>query len=486
MLLPVISREMRHAVNTKAVVRESDPALHRGVCGMSLLITRPSSIMIIKREIRLIPDFCSSTIFGGFFFCQKCGKDYCLQCERYFSDSMEAIRESPWDIPDAARPRLLKCTLAPPEKGTLAGKPPLEAGAMTTEAIRSPLSVAKSPGLIRSSEPDRLSTNVEVDGHLRTLPTSGDPNEPRLDDLTATETAIDDRASIDDMPSESAPNEVESSGLDSSSAMVVDAALGVTGSHIAVETQQDSTGPDDTPGSTQGITRGQSGSNDDHITTPTNPIVQAVQAPVLESRPRPSTYKSSAPTPAVAKATVKRSLNFHVRPDLIPVTRFHAKDLEAHWYKLASFVLDGTGSLEDRMKWFYPTHVEVDNSLSANVQQYIENHPTSFPTSPTADLTDEEKAKYYVKTTNPTVEAIQDPAGLREKSHPFMFVQAPELDNELFDRLWARGEPIVVDKVGERFKQTWTPDTFIERFGKEGCCKSSFAPRIRRALHPKS
>ena len=37
MLLPVISREMRHAVNTKAVVRESDPALHRGVCGMSLL-----------------------------------------------------------------------------------------------------------------------------------------------------------------------------------------------------------------------------------------------------------------------------------------------------------------------------------------------------------------------------------------------------------------------------------------------------------------
>jgi hypothetical protein len=26
---------MRHAVDTKAVVRESDPALHRGVCGTS-------------------------------------------------------------------------------------------------------------------------------------------------------------------------------------------------------------------------------------------------------------------------------------------------------------------------------------------------------------------------------------------------------------------------------------------------------------------
>ena len=390
---------------------------------------------------------------------------------------MEAIRESPWDIPDAARPRLLKCTLAPPEKGTLAGKPPLEAGAMSTEAIRSPLPVAKSPGLIRSTEPDRLSTNLEVDGHLRTgkPPSPDDPDGPRPDNLPATETTLDDRPSIDNLPINSAPNEVGSSGLDSGSAMLVDAASGVTGSHIAVATQQDSTEADGTLGSTQGNTEEHSEISDNHVTTP---ITRAVQAPVPESRPRPTTYNTSGPTPA-AKATVKRSLNFHVRPDLIPVTRFHAKDLEEHWYKLASFVLDGTGSLEDRMKWFYPAHVEVDNTVSAQVKQYIEKYPTSFPSGPTADLKDEEKAKYYVKTTNPTVEAIPDPAGLKEKSHPFMFVQAPELDNELFDRLWARGEPIVVDKVGERFKQTWTPDTFIERFGKEGCCKSSVPLRRR-------
>jgi hypothetical protein len=171
----------------------------------------------------------------------------------------------------------------------------------------------------------------------------------------------------------------------------------------------------------------------------------------------------------------KRSTNFHVRPDLVPVTRFHAKDLEEHWYKLVAFVLDGTGSLEERMKWLYPTHpgsdAEVDGDLSRKVDEYIKKHPTTFPPAPDPGLSDEEVSRYYAKSTNPGVEAIPDPAELRERSHPFIFVQAGDLDNELFDRLWARGEPIVVNQVGDRFKQTWTPDTFIERFGVEPCCE---------------
>jgi hypothetical protein len=46
---------MRHAVNTKAVVRESDPALHRGVCGMSLLVSATTSGANIR--FLLINDF---------------------------------------------------------------------------------------------------------------------------------------------------------------------------------------------------------------------------------------------------------------------------------------------------------------------------------------------------------------------------------------------------------------------------------------------
>jgi len=452
MLLPVISREMRHAVNAKAVVRESDPALHRGVCGMSppFYLSPPISI----KEGLLMSDFCSSTIFGGFFFCQKCGKDYCLQCERYFSDSMDAIRESPWDLPDAARPRLLRCTLAPPEKGTLGGKPPVLSGGedKAVEVVPSPPVARKMPEVDEQSRTNvsAMASGAEVAPRSDDLPAEEDP--PSTDPLPL------NSASVDAEHDQSVPDERIPGDIVMTDPAPADSAVATT-----VNTQEDT----DTQENTQVKSHP---SHDDAIPLSTNPSTTdpIAQVPVPEPRHRPATYRAAAP---IAPAAPPKK-NFHVRPDLIPVTRFHAKDLEEHWYKLAAFVLDGTGSLEERMKWFYPAHVEIDDTLSEKVQQYIEKYPTTFPSGPASSLTDEEMSKYYVKTTNPGVEPIVDPSGVGDKSHPFMFVQASELDNTLFDRLWARGEPIVVDKVGERFKKIWTPDTFIERFGKEDCCTS--------------
>lgn len=87
LLVGIISKEMRHVVKNKALHRPIDTAQHRSVC-----------------------DFCSSTIFAGFWFCTKCGRDYCIDCERFFSDSMASINTSPWPVPDATRPRLHRCT----------------------------------------------------------------------------------------------------------------------------------------------------------------------------------------------------------------------------------------------------------------------------------------------------------------------------------------------------------------------------------------
>jgi hypothetical protein len=415
----------------------------------------PYSINVIEGILTV--DFCSSTIFGGFFFCQKCGKDYCLQCERYFSDSMDGIRESPWDLPDAARPRLQRCTLAPPEKGTLGGKPPVLSGGVNTV-----VEVVPSPPV------DRKTPEMDVISRTDNLPTaSGVDRAPRVNDLPlrdlqpATGPLPGTSAPVDGAQDTSIPDEPDSEDIVMAESASTDTA--VTTAVNSQENTQD----------TQEDTLIESQSTQDNAipltanTPTTDPIAQI---PALEPRHRPATYRAAAPiSPTV---TPRKAPNFHVRPDLIPVTRFHAKDLEEHWYKLAAFVLDGTGSLKERMKWFYPAHVEVDSNLSEKAQQYIDKHPTTFPCGPKSELTDEEMSKYYVKTTNPSVEPIADPAGLRDKSHPFMFVQASELDNELFDRLWARGEPIVVDKVGERFKKVWTPDTFIERFGDEGCCMS--------------
>jgi len=370
---------------------------------------------------------------------------------------MDAIRESPWDIPDAARPRLLRCTLAPPEKGTLAGKLPVSPGGVdkVAEVVPSPPVDRKTPEMDVQSRTNGLSavSGVEVLPRSDDLPTV--EVQPSSGSAPAHSAPIDAPQDIS-RPSRSAPDDIAMADPAPTDSVVNTLANTQGNTEITQETTQIETQP----------------SQDDSIPLSTHASTtdRVTQIPVLEPRHRPATYRVAAPPAPVA--TPRKAPNFHVRPDLIPVTRFHVKDLEEHWYKLAAFVLDGTGSLEERMKWFYPAHVEVDSTLSEKVQQYIEKHPTTFPSGPISTLTDEETSKYYVKTTNPDVEPIMDPAGLKDKSHPLMFVPAAELDNEVFDRLWARGEPIIVDKVGERFKQAWTPNTFIERFGEEGCCRS--------------
>lgn len=121
MLLPLITGEARHCFwpfHLQGQGRRegegegaSDPTHH----------INPTNAITLHRGVdtalhRSVCDFCSSTIFGGYYFCKKCGRDYCLQCERYFPDSMEAVGESPWELTDAARPRLLKCIKQPWEE----------------------------------------------------------------------------------------------------------------------------------------------------------------------------------------------------------------------------------------------------------------------------------------------------------------------------------------------------------------------------------
>lgn len=104
LLVGLISKEMRHVIKNNALYRPIDTAQHRSVC-----------------------DFCSSTIFAGFWFCQKCGRDYCIDCERFFSESSDNINTSPWPVPDATRPRLHRCTRGD-EPLPLPLKPPKTSG----------------------------------------------------------------------------------------------------------------------------------------------------------------------------------------------------------------------------------------------------------------------------------------------------------------------------------------------------------------------
>lgn len=137
MLLPLITGEARHCFWPFHLQgwggREGDGEEASDSTHPTQQATNPASPTTLHRGVdtalhRSVCDFCSSTIFGGYYFCKKCGRDYCLQCERYFPDSMEAIGESPWELTDAARPRLLKCIKQPWEEMMSGGGGEIESG----------------------------------------------------------------------------------------------------------------------------------------------------------------------------------------------------------------------------------------------------------------------------------------------------------------------------------------------------------------------
>lgn len=169
-----------------------------------------------------------------------------------------------------------------------------------------------------------------------------------------------------------------------------------------------------------------------------------------------------------ASTNARTKKQFHFRPDLQPVSRFSKDELKKHWLSLAEFVLHSEGNVGDRLKLFGLPN--ADDETISQMQDWLVKLSVP-PDRPPTPLSDPEIRALYTKTTNTTAEPIPDPAQLEDRSHPFTFIDAGKLSLEVFDQLWARGEPIVVDKVGDKFKMSWTPEDFIQRFGKEPCGK---------------
>ncbi|WWC61433.1 uncharacterized protein I303_104017 [Kwoniella dejecticola CBS 10117] len=300
MLLPLVTSEARHVSSKKAIKRGMDAAKHRSVC-----------------------DFCSSTIFGGWFFCKICGRDYCLTCERYFPDSMETITQSPWPIPDAARPRLLKCQNQPGQRPV--GQPKHHRGHL--QAVS------------RFDE-------AELKEHWLKL------SEYALSGLA--------RANLD-----------EKLGY-----------MCLTRDDEGVEALVGSVLRDDNNKQSEGE-EGDGTANQDA---------------------EEGTIDTIAP---------------------LPMER-----------------------------------IDIENDMV--VEEGDKNEESEGVP---------EDGWRYTKTTNEAAKPIPDPAGLREGSgtREFVFVQDEKLDNAVFDKIWSKGEPIVVDNVSRKLNLGWTPDDFIERFGEEKC-----------------
>jgi len=165
-----------------------------------------------------------------------------------------------------------------------------------------------------------------------------------------------------------------------------------------------------------------------------------------------------------------KTIQFHARPDLQPISRFSIDEVKEHWLALIDFVLEGDDSIEDTLRLLGITEAEPELRKLVGEWMTLSSKQKETTETQTAPISDEEIADLYRKTTHPTGDLLPDPAELEELSLPFIFIPADRLNNETFDLLWGRGEPIVVDGLGDRLKHSWTPATMAERFGKERCC----------------
>lgn len=80
-LIPILAREIEHIVQNEATTKRHTDS-----------------------ELRIVCDFCATTIFGGSWACTHCAKEYCFDCKH----SIENIRDLEFDNESAIR--LLDCT----------------------------------------------------------------------------------------------------------------------------------------------------------------------------------------------------------------------------------------------------------------------------------------------------------------------------------------------------------------------------------------
>jgi lysine-specific demethylase 3 len=67
-------------------------------------------------------------------------------------------------------------------------------------------------------------------------------------------------------------------------------------------------------------------------------------------------------------------------------------------------------------------------------------------------------------------------------SHVLRRIRDEALTSAVFYKIWSRGEPFVVTNVLHKFNLQWTPEYFIEKYGKESCliieCQSDTNKRV--------
>lgn len=170
----------------------------------------------------------------------------------------------------------------------------------------------------------------------------------------------------------------------------------------------------------------------------------------------------------------KCSKGSHSRANLFATTIFDLKVLQFHWLQMIGFA-ERAGIQYDKQdvqqllpnenvaQLLFPT-IDVENLQSGEE----ENRQRAAA----AERIDPELLKRY-KTTQ-SHDTFVAPESINIPVHAFYRINASELNEPLFDRMWGQGIPVVIDNAGMNLSEDWTPEGFKKQFGREACCESIF------------
>lgn len=150
----------------------------------------------------------------------------------------------------------------------------------------------------------------------------------------------------------------------------------------------------------------------------------------------------------------------HKADDFSPMSRFCKADLDGAIKEMQEILArsaaeegeagEGEGISETECRWV-SARPPLPHALAGNEE--------SISTAHAATPSDERP---------PSTLAIQ-PKVVDLPTHPTRLYDVASLTEAQFRRVWARGEPLVVEGLLDKFGIQWTPQYFKEKFGKQSC-----------------
>jgi hypothetical protein len=429
-------------------------------------------------------DFCQSTIFAGYFFCRLCGKDYCLSCERFFSEDGETMDQSPWHIFAAARPRLMHCSARAGKTGdgkTLEPGPRTYGNADVEGGDRVPVDGHGQGEAHERASSLATGEKRSADGFL-TSPSF--PLEPSVGDhhTRGVKRKADGLAPDQSPRTDEAASDAHARASNRAGATAAGQANGI---RLATRTRQIKWHfrPDLQP-----VSRFDEEEIKRHWLDLAGYSIRGEEADwkALFGLGELDAGTKSKGLPPVEghrmvdadvlgsdAATGDQSDNGGAKAQQGKADGMDVEQVKEESEPDVKQLIDGIESLRRHLAELASrTERKAEDARKPAVKSTLlaEASDASISTQDASDqAANVDFASFYTQATHPTAPLPPDPASLHAESHPFMRIHVDKLDNSTFDALWGKGEPMVVDGIDHRLKEKWDPDGMIDMFGDERC-----------------